>query len=337
MTVPTTLDEVIALAGGAEQRAGASATGGAEPPAGGTVTGGAELRAGGTDLAARRRCGLAAGPFVDLSGVTELRGITWSPDGAVRIGAMTTVADIAVDARMASAQPALAATAAALATPQVRAGGTLGGNLLQRNRCSYYRSPQFSCHQSGGDGCPSRAGIDLYATVIDRGPCIAPHPSSLAMALLASEAKVAVHPRGELPVADLYGDGSDPTRDHLLAPGEVLLAVDLGPPVPGERAAYHRAVGRAEGEWPLVEAVARLAVTGETITFAAVAAGGVARTPVRLTAVEAELTGRPATAQTLRAAAERASDGCTPLRQNGYKLELLRATTLEVLERAAAI
>nr|MBA2309820.1 FAD binding domain-containing protein [Pseudonocardiales bacterium] len=257
-----------------------------------------------------------------------------------RIGALATVAAIAADPMLAASYPALTATAGALATPQIRAAGTLGGNLLQRNRCWYYRNPHFSCFQTGGDGCPARDGLNLYSAVIDQGPCVAPHASSLAMALLAYDARVEVHGRGTVAVHELYGDGSDPTRDHLLDAGEVLLAVELPAPVPGERAAYHRAISRAEAEWPLVEAVARLVVDGSTITLAAVAVGGVAHTPLRLPEVEAALVGQPTApgqlpAQLL-AAAQTATQRCEPLAQTGYKVDLLRDTVLEVVERAAA-
>jgi len=301
---------------------------------------GGELRAGGTDVTARQRSGQAAGPFIDLQGIATIPyGIEWASDGSARIGALTTVAEIAADPRLRDSYPALAATAAALATPQIRTAGTLGGNLLQRNRCWYYRNRHFSCFQTGGEGCPARDGLHLYSAVIEQGPCVAPHPSSIAMALLAYDAHAEVHGRGRMPVSELYGDGSDPTRDHLLGPGEVLLSVELGVAVSGERAAYHRAIGRAEAEWPLVEAVARLVLEGSTITVAGVAVGGVAHTPLRLPEVEAALVGVVVGADSspaLLAAAEAAVMRCSPLPQTGYKVGLLRDTVLEVLERATA-
>jgi xanthine dehydrogenase YagS FAD-binding subunit len=299
------------------------------------IEGGGELRAGGTDVTARQRSGLASGPFVDLRDVTGLRGITWHPDGSARIGAMTTIAEIAADARLGAAYPALTLTAGSLATPQLRSAGTLGGNLLQRNRCWYYRNPAVSCYQTGGDSCPARAGLNLYSTVIDLGPCVAPHPSTMAMALLAQDATVRVHGRGVMPVGDLY-DGTDPTRDHQLGAGDVLVSIELPVPSAGERGAYRRAIARQEAEWPLVEVVTRLVITDGVITLAAVAAGGVARTPVRLGEVEAALVGQPPAEEVLAAAADRATAGCRPLRQTGYKVALLRGTTLEVLERASA-
>ncbi|WP_221349942.1 FAD binding domain-containing protein [Streptomyces beigongshangae] len=295
---------------------------------------GGELRAGGTDVTARRRVGRATGPFVDLRGVAGLSGIVRRPDGSVRVGAMTTLAEVAGDPGLRRSHPALASAAAALATPQIRAAATIGGNLLQRNRCWYYRNAHFSCHQTGGDTCPARTGLNLYSVVIDRSPCVAPHPSSIATALLAYDAGVTAHGSGTLTVHDLYGDGSDPSRDHLLPGGDVLLAVDLPAPAAADRAAHHRSTGRSRAEWPLVEVVARLGVTGTAITSATVAAGGVARTPVRLAAVETALVGRTATPEVLATAAGHAGAGCTPLAQNGYKVPLLCATVLEVLERA---
>lgn len=294
---------------------------------------GGELRAGGTDVLARRDGSRA---FVDLQGVRALHGVTWRPDGAGRLGAMTTIAEISADDRLRAAYPALTMAAAELATPQLRAAATVGGNLLQRNRCWYYRNPHFACYQTGGDTCPARTGVNLYSAVIDQGPCVAPHPSSLGTVLLAYDATVEVSTRGKVTVRDLYGDGTDPTKDHTLTDREVLLAVDLPAPTTGERGAYQRVTGRSGAEWPLVEAVARLVLSGTTITVAVVVVGGVARTPVRLTDVEAALMGQSATLETFRTASALAASRCAPLTQTAYKVGLLRDTTLDVLERAAA-
>ncbi|MFI6513071.1 FAD binding domain-containing protein [Streptosporangium sp. NPDC050855] len=287
---------------------------------------GGEFRAGGTDLMGRR----AAGPHVDLRGRPELSGVTRLPDGSTRIGALTTVARVARDAGLGADHPCLTLTAAALATPQIREAATVGGNLLQRNRCAYFRTPVPSCHQNGGDRCPARIGLAPNAALAETGPCIAPHPSSLAVALLACDAVVEVHGRDPFPLPGLYGDGSDPSRDHLLGPGEILRAVVLPPPVPGGRAAYHRAISRAEAEWPVVEVAARLVADGGRIVLARVAAGGVARVPVRLPGVEeALLAGEP-----LERAAGRAADRHAPVARGRHGLALLTGTVLEVLERA---
>ncbi|WP_243708616.1 FAD binding domain-containing protein [Actinomadura sp. GC306] len=292
---------------------------------------GGELRAGGTDVMTR-----AAGTPVDLLGVPGLRGTEWRPDGSARIGALTPIADLLADARLTAAYPALAATAAAVATPQIRNIATVGGNLLQRNRCWYLRHPGFTCHQTGGDTCPARDGNDLYSAVLDQGPCIAPHPSSLAVALLTYAATADVHGRSALGVADLYGDGGDPTRDHLLDAGEILQAVVMPAPVPGERAAYRRATSREMAEWPLVEAAARLTLDGDTVTSAAVAVGGVARTPLLLPEVADALAGKPATEENLAAAADLATARFSPPPRNAYKVTLLRTTLIDTLTACLA-
>lgn len=298
---------------------------------------GGELRAGGTDTTARQRSGIARGPFTDLDGVDGLRGCAPLPGGGLRIGALTTLAELADDPQVRSGWPALAVSAGSAATPQVRAAGTLGGNLLQRNRCWYYRNPHFSCLQKGGAGCPAREGDHHFGVVSGDGPCVTPHPSTLAMALLTYDAEVEVHGEPPRTVAGLYGDGDQLHHaDHLLAPDRILTAVLLPPSLPGERAACHRATSRAHAEWPLVEAAARLALDGDTVTYAAVAAGGVARVPLRLNEVEAALIGREATPAVLAAAAATVLARCRPLPQTGYKATLFRDTVLEALERAAA-
>ncbi len=308
---------------------------GGEPDGGGPDRAGpaAELLAGGTDLMERRSSGISTGPVIDISGTPGLGSIDWAPDGSASIGALVTVDGLATDPRVRRAYPGLADAAAGLATPQIRRVATLGGNLMQRTRCWYYRHPDTSCLKKGGDTCPARDGNHLYGVAVDRGPCVWPHPSTLAAALLAHQAQVEVQDGGRLSVDDLYGDGSDGTRDHQLPPGQVLARVVMPVPVPGERAGYVRAISRAHAEWPLVEVVARLAVTGGLITLARVAVGGVAPVPIRSLDVEAELAGAPATAVSLARAAERAAEGAAPLPQTGYKLDLIRGTVLAALER----
>ncbi|MFE2329113.1 FAD binding domain-containing protein [Streptomyces sp. NPDC059385] len=300
-------------------------------------TRGGELRAGGTDTTARQRSGISPGPFTDLGAAAGLRGCTPLPGGGLRIGALTTLAELAADPQVRAGRPGLALAAGTAATPQIRAAGTLGGNLLQRNRCWYYRNPHVDCFQKGGADCPARQGDHHFGVVSGDGPCITPHPSTLATALLAYDAEAEIHGESPRGIADLYGDGDLLFQaDHLLPPDRVLTAVRLPAPFPGERAAYHRSISRAHAEWPLVEATARIALDGTTITHAAVAAGGVARVPLRLTEVEAALTGREATPELLAEAAATVLTRCRPLPQTGYKATLFRDTVLEVLERAAA-
>jgi hypothetical protein len=169
----------------------------------------AEFRAAGTDISERRRSGVSKGPLIDIAASPDTSGMQWGADGALRIGALATIAAIAADARIAESYPGLAAAALGLATPQVRHLATLGGNLAQRSRCWYFRNPQIDCLKKGGSHCPARSGNHLYSVAFDLGPCVAPHPSTMAAALLAYEATIITDRRSGLTIGDLLGDGSN--------------------------------------------------------------------------------------------------------------------------------
>lgn len=299
------------------------------------VEGDCVYRAGGTDLQERLRTTGATPHVLDLTGVPGFAGIEHAGTGSTMIGAGTTVATL--ERELADDYPALALTAGGLATPQVRVTATVGGNLLQRTRCWYFRHPHTSCLKSGGDSCPAREGRHLYGVAFDTAPCVHPHPSSLAMALLTYDATVSTTQRDGLTIGDLLGDGSDPSRDHLLGDDEVLTRVTLPPPAAGERGAYYRVISRFEAEWPLVESVCRVTRDDAgTITSCGVAIGGVAPTPLRLNAVEAMLTGSTLDDDMVAAAASAATAGAHPLPETGYKVDLVEATVREVLERVGS-
>jgi xanthine dehydrogenase YagS FAD-binding subunit len=294
----------------------------------------AEFRAAGTDLSERRRSGVSRGPLIDIASALDA-GIAWEADGRARIGALTTIAAIASDVSVAAAYGGIAAAAQNLATPQVRHLATLGGNLAQRSRCWYYRNPHFDCLKKGGADCPARSGNHLYGVAFDLGPCVAPHPSTMAAALLAYEATIVTDRRGRLSIAELLGDGSNGKADHALASAEMIKEIVLQPPLGGERAAYKRAIGRSYAEWPLVELCARAVVVDGAFQFVRIAAGGIAPVPLRLTASEAALQGKPATPATIAAAASKATAGAKPLPMTGYKLDLLGGLVRDLLEQLA--
>jgi len=295
----------------------------------------AEFRAAGTDLSERRRSGVSRGPLIDLAASPDMTGMDWAADGGLRIGAFTTIAAIAADSRIAQAYPGLAAAAQGLATPQIRQLATLGGNLAQRSRCWYFRNPHIACLKKGGNECPARTGNHLYGVAFDLGPCVAPHPSTMAMALFAHDATVATDKRQGLTMADLFGDGSNGTADHALAPGEMIRGVTLPPPLAGERALYKRAISRTHAEWPLVEVCARAVVSGGKFEFVRLSAGGIAPVPLRLTAAETALQGAPANAASIAHAARLAIMGANALPMTGYKLDLLKGLVQDLLEQIA--
>lgn len=290
---------------------------------------GGRYRAGGTDLQTQAP---AAGGLVDLGGVAGLDEIAATEDGGLRIGAMVTLDQLSRSGLVQERAGALALTAGQIATPQIRAAGTVGGNLLQHTRCPYARHELVACYRSGGRGCPAREGVHDRHVVFDLGPCVAPHPSSLAVAFLAYRAYVEVHGAPPLAIAELYGDGSDPASDHRLDPARLVTAVVVASPWPGERAGYRRTTARRRAEWPLVEAVARLRLSGDLVTDAAVAVGGVAPVPLRLRAVERRLAGRILGAGVIAEAAGAAATGADPLPGTRFKVALLRATVRDLLE-----
>ena len=295
----------------------------------------AEFRAAGTDISERRRSGVSRGPLIDIAATSDSIGIEWGGDGSASIGAFTTIAAIAADARIAAAYPGIAASALGLATPQIRHLATLGGNLAQRSRCWYFRDPHIACLKKGGSDCPARSGNHLYSVAFDLGPCVAPHPSTMAAALLAYDAKIVTNQRPGLSIGELLGDGSDGTADNALASGEIIRGVELPAPRQGERAFYKRAISRSHAEWPLVEVCARAVVTDGKFQFIRISAGGIAPVPLRLAASEAALHGKPANAANIAEAAKQATAGANPLPMTGYKLDLLDGVVRDLLERLA--
>jgi xanthine dehydrogenase YagS FAD-binding subunit len=322
------------------------------------VTSTGEYRAGGTDLQERRRSGKATGPIIDLKyllldEVTEVEIVdalgdvdvarrTRAPEAVnfsfkgLTIGGRTTVATIARDQRVQESWPALSLTARGLATPQIREMATIGGNLLQHTRCSYARHRELSCAKSGGHGCPSRDGDHHFGVIIDQGPCVAPHPSSLGVALLVYNAMVQINEAEMVPVALLWGDGSDPTKNHALGHGELITAIHLPPAMAHERGGYVRAISRFEAEWPLAEAAVRIVTsTDGLVTNIGVAVGGVANTPLRLPEVEQALLGQVLSEQNIAQAAELATRRCKPLPNTGYKVPLMQSVISDALHQAS--
>ena len=294
----------------------------------------AEFRASGTDLSERRRTGLSRGPLIDILPSPDMAGVVWNGSGSTRIGASMSIAAIAGDTRLAAAYPGIAAAAGGLATPQIRHLATLGGNLAQRSRCWYFRNPHIDCLKKGGSRCPAREGNHLYGVAFDLGPCVAPHPSTMATALLAYDATVRTNLRPALTIEQLLGDGSNGAADHALMPGEMIEAVDLPPPTPSEGAAYKRAIGRALAEWPLVEVVARVVMSEGAFRCVRLTAGGVAPVPIRLAAAEAAAQGASVSEAAI-AAGRAASHDAKPLPMTAYKLDLLSGLVQDLLEQCS--
>ena len=307
--------------------------------AGATGVDGAAFIAGGTDLMQLMKEGAAAPcRLVDINALpcTE---ITVGPEG-LRLGALARMSDVADDAGVRERFPVIAEALLASASAQVRNMASIGGNLLQRTRCTYFRDPAMPCNKRApGTGCSALDGDNrLHAIFGWSEHCVATHPSDLAVALVALDAVVLVQgPAGErdIPIRDFHRLPDDvPERDTALEPGELIVAVEVPTSAAARRSHYLKLRDRASFEFALVSVAAGLDVADGAIQEARLAAGGVGTKPWRLRTAEEALLGRPATTETYQAAAERAVEGARPLPMNGFKVELLRRAVRRALATA---
>lgn len=271
---------------------------------------------------------------VDIHQIEGLDQIETDGEGQLLIGAAATIFNVSQTPLLRERYAGLAQAAGALATPQIRQIGTIGGNLTQATRCQYYRHPHLPCMKKGDGVCGCRDGHNPNGIIFDNGGAAHPHPSTLGMALMAYNGNIEINGQVTRSIFDLYGDGSDSTRDHLLAENELITRIILPANQAGEKAAYFRASARARAEWAIIECVARLQLEGDHIKQAFVAVGGVGPVPMRLPHVEAALNGKPASAETFAKAVPLAAEGANPLPQTGYKVPLLINSVEETLLRA---
>jgi len=253
--------------------------------------------AGGSELLNWMRLGITApARIVDISRLEELAQITPLSNGGLRIGALCRLNDVAQDERVARGYPALSIAILKAASPQIRNLATLGGNLLQRTRCAYFRAEEeLPCNKRRpGSGCAAMEGHhERHAIFGWSERCIATLPSDPAVALAALDATVvATRPQGErrVPVRSFHTlPGTQPEVDHVLRLGELITAIELGPPAP--RSSYLKVRERESYEYALVSAAVALDLDGQRIRRARIALGSVAHRPWRLEASEAALVG----------------------------------------------
>ena len=300
------------------------------------------LIAGGTDLLPLMKDGLASpGRLIDIKPARALRYLTFGDDGALHIGALTTLAEIERSAEIAGRLPMLTQAVSDAATPQLRAMATVGGNLLQRTRCWYFRGP-FDCWLKGGDTCYMRDGESKYAAIFEQGPCRSALPSDLAPALVALDASVTLaSPSGErtVAVADLLAaPTADERIEYRLRPGELLAEITIPAQPDGARGVYLKAMDRRAWAFALVSAAAQLARDDNgVVTQARLVLGGVANTPWRVAEAEKLLEGQPLTPELAAQVADLAVAGAEPLARNRYKVALARELARRALLSAAGM
>ena len=279
--------------------------------------------------------------LVSLAGLLDAR-IEAGPDG-LRLGAAATMAEVAAHAAVAAQYPLVAQALLASASPQVRNQATIGGNLLQRTRCPYFRDVGYAaCNKRDpGSGCAAIGGENRWHAVLGGSEaCIATHASDLAVALVALDARVHLRGmRGERSVvlAALHRlPGRSPHLETVLGRGEIITAVSLPPQPAARRSHYLKVRDRASFEFAVVSAAVALDLQGGRIGTARVAAGGVGTRPWRLPAVEAALAGAPLERDALRRAAAHAARGARGYGHNDFKIELMQRAIVRAVEAAGA-
>ena len=278
--------------------------------------------------------------LVDLNGL-PLAGVDVDAQG-LRIGALVRNSDLAEHPEVIASFPALSRALLSGASPQIRNMATLGGNLLQRTRCSYFRDSAVpACNKrKPGSGCAAIGGYSrMHAVLGVSDQCIAAHPSDMCVALLALDAVVHTRgPHGEraLPFAEFHTlPGSHPERESVLEAGEIVTQVSLVKSEVAKHSAYVKARDRASFAFALASAAAGLELDGNLVRQARVAVGGVSSKPWRCPEVEQALIGKPATPESFKAAAALAMREARTTADNQFKVELARRVIARALAAAA--
>ncbi|MDW6020395.1 xanthine dehydrogenase family protein subunit M [Mesorhizobium sp. BAC0120] len=259
------------------------------------------------------------------------------------IGALARMSEVAAHPDTLRLHPVIAESLIEGASPQLRNMASMGGNLLQRVRCPYFRMLDAACNKrTPGSGCSAIDGLNVGHAILGTSDhCVATHPSDVAVALVALDAKMRVWgPQGErtFPVEQLFRlPGDTPHLEHTLLPGELIIEIRVPGLSYSRRARYLKVRDRASYEFALIAAAAVLDLEGGVIRQVRLAVGGAGTRPWRLRAVEQELTGKPFERSVLEAAARTALEGARPLSGNHYKVELLPRTIVRALEMAGEI
>jgi xanthine dehydrogenase YagS FAD-binding subunit len=265
---------------------------------------------------------------VDLSGITELRGIRTTSDG-VEIGAMTTLTEVVQHPVIKEKYHLLAESAELVASPQIRNQATIGGNVSQDTRCWYYRAG-WPCYRAGGNICyaDTPEGRNREHAILHADRCVAVNPSDTAPALIALDAKFVIRTSKGERVADaedyFIGPDIDITRLHLLKPGDLLTAIRIPSRWAGAQFYFEKVRDRNVWDFPLLNVASAMVVSNGSIERMRIAVNGAAARPLRLKAVEDAVRGKPPNAATGEMAGKLAVQGAVPLQFNAYKIPLMR-------------
>jgi xanthine dehydrogenase YagS FAD-binding subunit len=300
------------------------------------------LKAGGVDLLDLMKEHLATPKrVVNIRNIEGLDGITDDAKG-LKLGPLVTLDRLDTDKTVRGKYPALADAAGKAATPQIRNMATLGGNILQRPRCWYFRHEEFHCRKKGGEICFAQDGENQYHAIFNNQLCAIVHPSATAVPLVAMGASIRIMgPGGKtrdvkleeffvLPKDDLH-------RENKLAPDEIVTEISVPALPAGAKQAYMKQGEKESFDWPIADCVVVLDMNGETCKKASVILGAAAPVPYRAAGAEKALAGQRINADTARAAAQAAVNGATPLSLNGYKVPVFEAVVRRTILKAVGV
>ncbi len=296
----------------------------------------AAVIAGGTDLLDLMKVGVCAPhTLIDINkvGLADIDVV----NNVTTIGALARMSDVANDPRIKKEFPVLSEALLASASGQIRNVATIGGNLMQRTRCPYFRERAFACNKrSPGSGCAAIGGFDRGSAIFGASPkCIAVHPSDMAVALVALGAEIVVtdgQSQRRIAVEDFYLlPGDTPDRETVLASGELITAIAVPNSAAARRSLYLKVRDRASFEFALVSVAATVELNGSIIHSARIALGGVAARPWRVPAAENAIIGKPATVAGFAIAAAAAVSDAAAARLNGFKIAMAKAAIVRAL------
>lgn len=303
---------------------------------------GARYLAGGTTLVdLMRETVERPDRVVDINGL-PYRDIDLT-QARLRVGALVRMSELAANPQVRQQFPVVSQSLNLSASAQLRNMASIGGNLMQRPRCLYFRDVTAACNRrTPGAGCVAIEGRNRTLAILGTSAaCVATHPSDLAVALTALDATVVTRDRdGEriIPIADFFRlPGDTPDREHNLAPGALITAIEIPVRPDTRRSGYLKVRDRASYEFALCSAAVAMEISGGLVRSVRIAVGGVGTVPWRLPAVERLLVGRPPSPQLWASAAAAAADGSKPLSENGFKVELVKRTVQRQLAVVAGM
>jgi xanthine dehydrogenase YagS FAD-binding subunit len=272
--------------------------------------------------------------LLDITGIKDLNTIRELKNG-LKIGATTTLSDIAASSLVAGRTPLLSRAAGQVAVPQIRNVGTLGGNLCQRPRCWYFRGKLFKdCFRKGGGNCYAPAGENQYHAIFGGGNCSMVCPSDMATALTALNARVEIAtPKGNklIPIEQFYArPEKNILRETILGPADMVLAVEVPLPAPGSKGIYIKLKERQAFDFAVASVAAMVTSKNDIVSDARIVFGGVAPFALRATGAEAALRGKKVR-DAMSRACQAVVEGARPLSNNGYKVKATKGLMEEAL------